>query len=47
MSKSVRLNEDEFYPYLSYDGYIGKVILVVEGFYDLIKYPSKVPLHIY
>ena len=39
--KSFVLNEEEIYPYLSAEGYIGKVIPVVDFLYDLSKYLSK------
>ena len=44
MSKCVGVKEEEIYPYISSEAYIGKLITVVEGFYDLSKYSYNVHL---
>ena len=42
VTKSIGGNKEEIYPYPYYEGYIGKVITMVEECYDLIKYSYKV-----
>ena len=44
MYKSVGGTKEEIYPYLPVKSYIGKVIPVVEKFYDRHNYSSKVTL---